>query len=233
MYGFGDCPEPLMESAKIIEDVVHRQMRSLVHKACEVADRRESKIVTDQDFIFLLRSNKMKLRRLLKYLEIKEFKASMHKILDSEMCSESLEDLTANPLKKKRAYHKIINLIDNTGELSENQSVVDSVKYNRKLRAEMISRKIDESRYIEYSRARCISFANRNQHKFTSWIGCQGFFQVEKISIYFSSFLDQFSIDRMIFYGSPDHTGLFRPSHVFGKKKFWKTLLHWFYFKVS
>ncbi|XP_043269288.1 transcription initiation protein SPT3 homolog isoform X2 [Venturia canescens] len=152
MYGFGDCPEPLMESAKIIEDVVHRQMRS----------------------------NKIKLRRLLKYLQIKEFKASMHKMLESEVYEETLEDLTVNPLKKKRPYHKIIDLIDNTGELSDNQSAVDTVKHNRELRAEMISRKIEESRYLEYSRARCVSFANKNQHKFSSWIGCEGDMNISK-----------------------------------------------------
>lgn len=174
MYGFGDCPEPLVESAKIIEDVIHRQMRSLVYKACEVAERRNSKVVTDEDFIFLLRSNKIKLRRLLKYLEIKEFKASVNRILEAESFDDSLEDLTDNPLKKKRSQNRIVSLIDNTGELMENQSAIDHVKHNRRLRAEMMSRKIDEARYLDYSRARCISFANRNQHKFSDWIGCEG-----------------------------------------------------------
>lgn len=74
MHGFGDCSEPLVESAKIIEDVVLHQMRGIVKKACEVAERRgvlkKSNVVTAEDFIFLLRKDKVKLQRLLKYLGI-------------------------------------------------------------------------------------------------------------------------------------------------------------------
>ena len=182
MFGFGDCAEPLLESAKIIEDVVHRQMRAIVYKACEVADRRNSKIVTEDDFVFLLRGNKIKLRRLLKYLQIKEFKTSVSKIIQTEGHEVAMEDLTDNPLKKKCSYHKMISSIDNTGELLEGVNTVDEVKHNRKLRAEMISRKIDETRYLDYSRARCQSFCNRNHHRFSDWIGCEGneiFFQSE------------------------------------------------------
>lgn len=72
MHGFGDNSEPLYESAKIIEDVVLQQMRTIVRKACEIADRRtttrRSNIISGEDLLFLLRKDKIKLQRLVKYL---------------------------------------------------------------------------------------------------------------------------------------------------------------------
>lgn len=74
MHGFGDSSEPLLESAKIIEDVVLQQMKTIVKRACEIADRRagskKNNIVNGEDLIFLLRKNKVKLQRLLKYLGV-------------------------------------------------------------------------------------------------------------------------------------------------------------------
>lgn len=72
MHGFGDSSEPLIESAKIIEEVVLQQMRAIIKNACEVSDRRgngkKGVSVSAEDLVFLLRKDKVKLQRLLKYL---------------------------------------------------------------------------------------------------------------------------------------------------------------------
>ena len=68
MHGFGDHSEPLVETAKIIEEVVLNQMRGIIHKACEVADMRESQTLSAEEFLFLLRKDKIKLQRLVNYL---------------------------------------------------------------------------------------------------------------------------------------------------------------------
>lgn len=68
MHGFGDCSEPLVESARIIEDMVLRQMRSIVQEACKISERRGSSTVDTEDFIFLLRRDKVKMHRLINYL---------------------------------------------------------------------------------------------------------------------------------------------------------------------
>lgn len=91
MHGFGDSSEPLFESAKIIEDVVLQQMKAIIRKAWEIADRRasqyskKSNIINAEDLIFLLRKDKLKLQRLLKYLGefkyIMEFSNYAHHIL--------------------------------------------------------------------------------------------------------------------------------------------------------
>lgn len=72
MYGFGDSSEPLFESAKIIEDVVLQQIKVIVRRACEIADRRagskKTNVINGEDFLFLMRKDKIKLQRILKYL---------------------------------------------------------------------------------------------------------------------------------------------------------------------
>lgn len=72
MHGFGDSSEPLLESAKIIETVVLQQMKTIIRRACEIADRRvgskKSNIINGEDLLFLLRKDKTKLQRIVKYL---------------------------------------------------------------------------------------------------------------------------------------------------------------------
>nr|XP_050866343.1 transcription initiation protein SPT3 homolog isoform X2 [Vespula vulgaris] len=161
MHGFGDCSEPLVESAKIIEDVVLHQMRGIVKKACEVAERRgvlkKSNVVTAEDFMFLLRKDKIKLQRLIKYLELKQFKASVNKVLKGD----DPEDIVDN-------------------EQLQSSKPKDEIKLNRCIRAEMITRSMDEARYIKFSNARNASFANKNRHKFNDWICTDGTITISK-----------------------------------------------------
>ncbi|XP_066586174.1 transcription initiation protein SPT3 homolog isoform X2 [Prorops nasuta] len=181
MYGFGDSNEPLVESAKIIEEVVLQQMRIIVKKACDVADMKGASAVNAKDFIFLLRKDKVKLQRLLKYLELKQFKASMYKILEAEQNENTPNaDIFDNSQKLARPYNSFLEELDTTGELLENRSVIDYVKQNRCIRAEMMTQKMDSIHYIEYSKARSISFANKNRHKFCDWISTGGDITISK-----------------------------------------------------
>lgn len=184
MHGFGDCSEPLIESAKIIEDVVLHQMRAIVKKACEVAERRgtlkKSNIVTAEDFIFLLRKDKIKLQRLMKYLELKQFKANVNKVLKNDTPEKIVDDEQLQNGKLKGLYHEFLSTIDNTGELLESTSIIDEIKLNRCIRAEMMTRSMDEARYIKFSNARNASFANKHRHKFNDWICTDGDITVSK-----------------------------------------------------
>lgn len=85
MHGFGDSSEPLIESAKIVEEVVLQQMRTIIKKACEVSERRgnskKNTCVSAEDLIFLLRKNKVKLQRLIKYLGKFDLNIMNYKIL--------------------------------------------------------------------------------------------------------------------------------------------------------
>ncbi|XP_017886441.1 transcription initiation protein SPT3 homolog [Ceratina calcarata] len=183
MHGFGDSSEPLIESAKIIEEVVLQQMRTIIKKACEVSEMRgnsrKSICITSEDLIFLLRKDKIKLQRLLKYLDLKEFKSSIHKTIDNEIPEEIVQNKNER-LKMKGPLQSFLNLIDSTGELLENASTIDEVKQQRCIRAEIVTRSMDEARYLKFSKARNASFANKNRHKFSDWIAPESDITISK-----------------------------------------------------
>lgn len=74
----------------------------------------------------------------------------------------------------KLSYIKFLRKIDNTGELLNDKELIDFVKQSRNMRADLISRTIDEARYLEFTKARSATFANKNKHKFSDWIGACG-----------------------------------------------------------
>ncbi|XP_033342567.1 transcription initiation protein SPT3 homolog isoform X2 [Megalopta genalis] len=184
MHGFGDSSEPLMESARIVEEVVLQQMRTIVRKACEVSERRgtskKGASICAEDLIFLLRKDKVKLQRLIKYLELKEYKSSLNKTLDNEMPEDILNTENFENSKTKGPFHSFLNLIDNTGELFEDASTVDEIKQQRNVRAELMTRSMDEARYLKFSKARNASFANKNRHKFSDWLSPESDITISK-----------------------------------------------------
>lgn len=68
MFGLGDCPKPLEETAKVIEEIVLEQLNAILHQAEEVSNRRSAKVISPQDLLFLMRKNVLKLQRLISYL---------------------------------------------------------------------------------------------------------------------------------------------------------------------
>ncbi|XP_033220470.1 transcription initiation protein SPT3 homolog isoform X2 [Belonocnema kinseyi] len=199
MHGFGDCSEPLVESARIIEDMVLRQMRSIVQEACKIADRRGSSMVDIEDFIFLLRRDKVKMHRLLKYLDLKELKSSMYKVANSDM-SVVLPDVKhIDELNRtKRPWEIYLEGLDITGELCDDKLEVDHVKHSRRVRAEVVSKNLDEAQYIQYSKARNVSFVNRHRHKFSDWVVPDGDVIVSKQGYVILSYLAYETVAQII-----------------------------------
>jgi transcription initiation protein SPT3 len=68
MFACGDSSKPSLESAHLIERIVHQQLVSLLLQSQEIAEMREAKYIRTEDILFLLRKDKMKLRRAVKFL---------------------------------------------------------------------------------------------------------------------------------------------------------------------
>jgi hypothetical protein len=68
MHGFGDARTPLLESASLIESVVQQQQWAIISQAADVATMRGVKCIGPEDILFLLRKDRIKMHRLIKYL---------------------------------------------------------------------------------------------------------------------------------------------------------------------
>jgi len=98
---------------------------------------------------------------------------SIQKIMATDVPQNVIvESDEINGTKKKMPFQNFLESIDNTGEFLK-MSTIDEVKQQRCIRADIATRSMDEIRYIKFSKARRISFANKNQHKFNDWI-CAG-----------------------------------------------------------
>jgi len=68
MFGLGDCPKPLEETARVIEEIVLEQLNSIICQAEEISNIRGASVISPQDLLFLLRKDKIRLQRLINYL---------------------------------------------------------------------------------------------------------------------------------------------------------------------
>lgn len=108
----------------------------------------------------------------ISFSELKEIGSSVQKLMnDMPQITDSDQPDSG---KKKVPFQSFLEEIDNTGELLESPSLMDEVKQRRCVRADITARSMDEIRYIKFSRARRVSFLNKNRHKFSDWIGTDG-----------------------------------------------------------
>lgn len=161
LFGFGDAPQPNDDTVRLVEGIVLKQLRTIVQEALKYSDGRN---LRGEELVFLMRHNKYKMRRFIKHLANKELK----KEIEKETVQLSEIDVIVN--KPKHPLVSFIESIDETGEFTD-MSEFDEVKHNRQVRASYISDILDEEKYIEYQKARCVSFVSgRNFDKFRIWL---------------------------------------------------------------
>lgn len=154
MHGFGDSPTPNAETVKLVENVIRKQLREML---CEILSKHSDKsfkLITPEDILFYLRYNKHKVQRLMKYVQFKYIDGKISQKINSDLECTEVNKRTRNLFLSMKNY---LETIDETGELSDTSSF-DAVKYSRNLRAEKMSLSLDERNYMEYVKARCVSF---------------------------------------------------------------------------
>lgn len=186
MHGFGDSSEPLLESVKLVEDIVTQQIKCVFYRAAEVAMLRGSKAVAIEDILFLMRKDKFKLGRLVRYLELKSLQGYIYSKLptdDEEASTASLASAESaladvkseegHEFKRTKICREFISFIDQTGELAGafNESAFDEVKHERNVRLDAHARAMDETQYMEYFNARTSSFYGKHKSgRFREWV---------------------------------------------------------------
>lgn len=174
MYAFGDSRKPSTESAILIEQIVHSQMANMVVRAAEVTNMRGGRFMSVEDIIFLMRKDKEKLKRLIRYLNFKEIKNKSQKQTsqdDDEVLEASVSEVKGN--KRRKISYDFVSAIDQTGDLVAlfDDDETDEVKQERNERAERLSRTLDPQQYMEFTECRQANF-NKKAGKFKEWLDC-------------------------------------------------------------
>ncbi|KAF2904307.1 hypothetical protein ILUMI_01872 [Ignelater luminosus] len=163
MFGFGDSHKPNPETVRFVESIVLRQLRTIVHEALKYC---ETKFLRGEELVFLMRKNKWKMRRFVKYLHNKDRKLKFE--------ADTTEEV--KPTKRhKNELLDFIEKIDETGELTD-LTEFDEGKYERQVRADRISLALDEKKYMDFYKARCTSFSSKemsraaNYEKLRLWV---------------------------------------------------------------
>lgn len=177
MYAFGDCRKPSPDSVTLVEEIVHHQMNSVLVQAMEVTNMRGGRYTSIDDVLFLMRNNKTKLRRMIRYLRLKDLKSKAVKPTspeDEDVLDSIAGDASKNDSGKRLKYaYDYISSIDGSGELLalfDEDETVDEIKLARAKRAERMSRCLDSQGYLEYCEARQMSFSKK-MTKFKEWLG--------------------------------------------------------------
>ncbi|XP_041802934.1 transcription initiation protein SPT3 homolog [Chelmon rostratus] len=169
MFALGDARRPLHETAALVEDIVHTQLITMLHQACEGAALRGSRVISAEDILFLMRRDKRKVVRLLKYLQFRDYKSKLLKTLEDE---DAPQEMGGNQRRQRLAQDFLV-WMDQTGDLlslAERQEV-DPVKQERLERLERQTRAMDPNHYSEFCESRQLSFAKKAS-KFRDWLDC-------------------------------------------------------------
>ncbi|XP_044107964.1 transcription initiation protein SPT3 homolog isoform X1 [Neovison vison] len=173
MFSLGDARRPLHETALLVEDVVHTQLINLLQQAAEVSQLRGARVISAEDLLFLMRKDKKKLRRLLKYMFFRDYKSKIVKGIDEDDLLEDKLSGSNNANKRQKIAQDFLNSIDQTGELLAmfEDDEIDEVKQERMERAERQTRIMDSAQYAEFCESRQLSFSKKAS-KFRDWLDC-------------------------------------------------------------
>lgn len=165
LFGFGDHPTPNKDTVGLVETIVLQQLRGIIQEALKYSNE---STLNGKELIFLMRRNKHKMHRFIRYLQNKELKKEIQKdTVDPNLLNV---DLPKHPLID------FIEYIDQTGELMD-LTELDAVKYARQVRADSISQILNQKKYTEYQKARTVSFHKENDanlNTFRHWIDPKG-----------------------------------------------------------
>lgn len=174
MHAFGDSNQPLIESAQLIESIVHEQLDALIEKASEVSKLRESDVIGAEDVLFLLRKDKSKLVRLINHLYVKDIKSSINNGT-SNPAEIRIYDVNNRNQQSRRVKHcyDYLTQLDEFGEYKKvfNQALFDEIKNQRLRRIDSLTRNMTHLEYVIFTKARQVSFMNKvKPDKFSEWL---------------------------------------------------------------
>ncbi|KAJ2510628.1 Transcription initiation protein spt3 [Coemansia sp. RSA 2049] len=177
MFVFGEVQDPLTETTMLIEDIVRSQVIEIIVLAAAQAQRRGSRFMAAEDYIFLIRHDRTKVLRLREYLSWKDVRK---KVREREEAGEEIMDDPNADKPEKMAKVKIRlsweiantfaeNLCDDEDDDEEGMLDAQSDSLKRLRDADEITKQMTRDEYVHYSECRQASFTYRKNKRFRDW----------------------------------------------------------------
>ncbi|KFM61429.1 Transcription initiation protein SPT3-like protein, partial [Stegodyphus mimosarum] len=171
MYTFGNCQEPLAQSVYLVEKILRDQMNKLLCKATEAAFTRGGHNISHEDLLFVIRKNRIVVKRLMQYLEIMDMKAVLYR-------RAKLNLDTAYPGQLPRGLRvkvclAFLDYLDESGALGSvlDEYVDDPVGNERMLRRNRMTLRMSTEEYMKFSEMLSASFfPGGKAEKFKGWL---------------------------------------------------------------
>ncbi|KAJ1647607.1 Transcription initiation protein spt3 [Coemansia asiatica] len=177
MFVFGEVQDPLPETTMLIEDIVRSQVIEIIVMAAAQAQRRGSRFMATEDFIFLIRHDRTKVLRLREYLSWKDVRKKVKEREDAG--DDIIDDANADKgdrgakVKIKLSWELANSFLDNINDDDEedDEEMLDahSDSLKRLRDADEVTKQMTRDEYVHYSECRQASFTFRKNKRFREW----------------------------------------------------------------
>ncbi|KAI7833395.1 transcription initiation factor IID, 18kD subunit-domain-containing protein [Kickxella alabastrina] len=181
MFVFGEVQDPLPETTMLIEDIVRSQVIEIIVMAAAQAQRRGSRFMAAEDFIFLIRHDRTKVMRLREYLSWKDVrkKVKEREDADNDVIDDAAADKPdrgASKVKIRLSWELATTFLDNINDDdndndNEDEEMLDaqSDSLKRLKDADDVTKQMTRDEYVHYSECRQASFTFRKGKRFREW----------------------------------------------------------------
>jgi transcription initiation protein SPT3 len=194
MFVSGETGEPSSETTILVEAIIQQQVKELLRRAVELANRRGNRTITPDELMFLYRGDKGKLNRLLHFLQWKDVRKNLNEQeggggADADLAVGEEAAVVAGPGggaavdPKKTAKKAKVQLLwdvssffsetvppredeDDEEEREMNVATLERLKY-----ADERTRNMTKEDYMHWSECRQASFTYRKGKRFREWVG--------------------------------------------------------------
>ncbi|OBZ89622.1 SAGA complex subunit spt3 [Choanephora cucurbitarum] len=179
MFVFGEVSDPLQEVTLLVEDIVRSQVIEIIIQAAAQATRRNSRYLSAEDLIFLMRHDRAKVNRLRSFLSWKDVRKNA-KDASGDQVEDVVEETNTGKIHRsiiKLPWELVNQFTDvivksiNPEEESEDEDEIEA--YNDSIQrlkeADDITRAMTREEYVHYSECRQASFTYRKGKRFRDW----------------------------------------------------------------
>ncbi|ODQ66561.1 TFIID-18kDa-domain-containing protein [Nadsonia fulvescens var. elongata DSM 6958] len=185
MFVNGETNDPPSETTALVEDIVRSQVSEILLRATIQAQKRNSRSITSEDLIFLIRHDKAKVNRLRTYLSWKDVRKNAKDQEGGGVEGTDILEDTAVSDEAKKMYKKSKirlpwemvfmfpeqSLDENEEEEGEADQAANFAIMQRLKTADDRTRQMTREEYVHWSECRQASFTFRKAKRFREWAG--------------------------------------------------------------